>query len=77
MKQAAEKDTQQICLEDQMTWFLVNWVQVIESTEEDHWGRSRGEALMAQLMLSDISNSQMAFFSSANRIQSSTEKAAT
>ncbi|TKS74291.1 Sodium/glucose cotransporter 4 [Collichthys lucidus] len=50
---------------------------VIESTEEDHWGWSRREALMAQLMLSDISNSQMAFFSSANRIQSSTEKAAT
>lgn len=42
------------------------WFRLIGSTEEDHRGRSRGETLMAQLTLSDISNCQTAFLSPAN-----------
>lgn len=60
--QAAGNDAQQICLWDRgccRGWF------------RSHGGRplgteQRGESLMAQLTLSDISDSQMAFFSSAN-----------
>lgn len=47
-----------------MTWLLV--FQFVRGMEEDHWGRSRGETLMAQLTLRWLSSHQ-----------SLTEKAAT
>lgn len=56
---------QRIFPQDQMTRLTAKLVQVIGSTEDDHWGRSSRENLMAQLTLSDISNSQVASLSSA------------